>query len=75
MKALALTLALAVMTLAAIPADAGVEYMLERVNFNPYGKTVIAGPFRTLNECQQVLSSIGYSPGGMNECDAIYTYP
>jgi hypothetical protein len=59
--------------LTAVPADAGTAYMLERVTFQPYGKSIVAGPFYTLTACMSAESSAGYQPGGTYECDMINT--
>ena len=73
MKTFAISLMAAIALAVATPADAGTAYMLERVTFQPYGKSIVAGPFYTLTACQSALSSAGYQPGGMYECDYITT--
>lgn len=73
MKTFAISLMVAIGLAVATPADAGTAYMLERVTYQPYGKSIVAGPFDTLQGCMSAESSAGYQPGGNYECDMIST--
>jgi len=67
---LALTIAFMIGALA--PAVAAPFYMLERVTYQPYGVTIIAGPFYTLTDCLSVESGLPFVAGGSYECALVY---
>lgn len=69
---LLLAFVIAAGVLAPIKASAATEYELYFVNYLPYSKTPMAGPFDTYSECSAVMSQSSYVQGGGYECDTIF---